>query len=200
MISFAVSILFASAAVLFLKKRMNWIKRMILAAEAIPDIFIITVLQALVIYIYKQTDVLIVKVASLGDEKSYVLPLICLGIPASVYLVKILIKTIEEEGQKAYVELAKAIGTSPVRILIFHISRNAFHKIMINSKTLVWSLLASMLIIEYVFNYPGMLSFLLTYRSPEVFLMAVTILFLPFFVIYQSYFLFAPDLIKGEKG
>ncbi|MTH53495.1 hypothetical protein GKZ89_08700 [Bacillus mangrovi] len=199
LIGFVLSFFASSAAVLFMKDKGVWLKRLIFGAEAIPDIFIITVLQAVVIMIYKKTDVLIVRVASLGDDKSYFLPLVCLVIPASVFLMKIMIHAFEEEYGKRYVELARSIGTAPLRLLWLHIVRNTVHRFMIASKTLIWSLLASLLIIEYVFNYPGVLSFLLTYRSPEVFLVSVSLLFLPFFLLYQSYFMFAPSLIKGEK-
>lgn len=198
--SIALSIILASVSVLLFRKQMKWIKRFILVTEAIPDIFIITVLQFIIIAILKETNVRIFKVASFGDEKAVVLPVICLTIPAAVYLLRILIKTIQEEFDKPYAELAKAIGNSPFKILVFHISRNAFHKMMITSKTLIWSILSSLVIIEYIFNYPGIMSFLLTYPSPEIFLAAVAILFLPFFIVYQSYLLFVPDLIKGEKS
>lgn len=186
--------------ILLMKKKLYYIERVLHYVEALPDILIISGLQFCILYFYKKTDILVAKVVTVGESKSILLPVICLGIPASIYFIKIFLRVIEKEWSKTYTVLGRSIGATPFHILTFHISRNVFHEVFISTRTLVWSMLTTLVIIEYLFNYQGLLWFLITFRDPEVFFVSSVIMFIPFLVIYKSYHFFVPDIIKGEKS
>lgn len=182
-----------------MRKKLSRLEEVLKLIESVPDILIISGLQFTILAVYKQTGFMAAKVVTVGDSKSILLPVICLGIPAIIYLMKIFLIAIEKEFSESYAELAKSIGASPFYILTVHISRNIFHEIFISSRTLIWSMLSTLFIIEYLFNYQGLLGFLFTFRAPEVFLVGTAVLFLPFFIIYKSYSLLVPNVVKGEK-
>ncbi|WP_108671054.1 hypothetical protein [Peribacillus acanthi] len=194
---FSILVVFICYAFFF--KKVDSFLRKLIVFESIPDILIISVLQLGVIFIYKNYGIKLTQVISMGSERSIVLPLISLSIPASFYFIKIILISIKSEFEKNYVLLAQSTGTTHISILIKHITRNIIDEIWINSKTLIWVLLSSMVVVEYLFNIQGVSMFILTFEAPELFVIVALSIFVPFFLIYKLYELITPQIMKGER-
>lgn len=178
------SFLLSYLAIIFFKRKIRILKRILEIAEAIPDLMIILLLQMVVISIYKTTGIKLARLTSI-QEDAILLPLLSISIPISFYITKILIHHIEEELEKDYIILAKSKGFSLPYILNVHILRNIADGMFINSKTILWSMLSSLLVIDYLFNLNGLLTMMLTGTDP--FIIGSILLFLPVLILYRIY-------------
>lgn len=166
--------------------------------ESIPDILFIIGLQLLVIFIYKQTNILFMNVARVGEKDVVLLPILCLSLPTITLFVKLLLFRFETEMQKDYVLLARAKGLDKLHILNQHVLRNVLLSMLYFSKTNIWFMLSNLYIIEYFFNIPGIFLFVKAYSSPEVFTVAILLIYIPIFIIFKLFHIFIPDELKGD--
>ena len=167
--------------------------------ESLPDILIIISFQFIVVWTFQQTNIMIFQIASIGETKSIFLPVVCLSIPVTFLFVKILLQLIREEIEKEYVKYAKAKGFGEMYILFHHILRNIFFHLMAYGKTIVWFMLSNLILIEYVFNVNGLLSFLLQYPTSEVFFVGFFLLYIPFLILFTFYKWFVPTVMMEGK-
>lgn len=160
------------------------LKRFLDLIESIPDIIIATLLQALVVVIYKKTGVEIFTVASYS-ENAYLGPIITLSILPAISLFKILILMMEEEYLKDYVTFARSKGIRNFPILWKHIIRNIIPVTFQHMKIIIWGLLSSQFIIERLFNVHGFTYFLLENFTPITIAVSLLFIFTPFFILFQ---------------
>jgi peptide/nickel transport system permease protein len=165
------------------RKIINVIKFIVFIFESLPDIFVIILVQAFIIWIYHQTDTLLFSIA-VYREKIFFLPIICLAVLPAIQFYKILILIFEEELEQPYVELARGKGMKKSWILLNHVLRNAAISMFYHSKSILWFMLSNLLILEYLFNLYGITTFLRQYMTPSIFTIGVFMIFLPLFIIY----------------
>ncbi|MFZ7947263.1 ABC transporter permease subunit [Neobacillus sp. 19] len=182
--AFVIAFLVSYLALLFFKNRIHILKNILEILEAIPDLMIILLLQFMVIYIYKQTGIKLAQVVTIREE-AILLPVICLSVPISFYITKVIIHHIEEELDKHYVILAKAKGLKFSYILNVHVLRNIVDSLFGTSKTIFWSMLSTLLVIDYLFNMNGLLRVMLT--APDPFFIGCSLIFIPFFILFRLY-------------
>lgn len=167
--------------------------------ESIPDLLIILALQIFVIWFFKKTGYLLFEIATVGDIKSFGLPVLALSFSSTFLFIKLLLAQIETEQSADYVEFAKSKGFSMIYILNRHISRNIFFTVFHYSKTIVLFMLSGLFIVELLFNVNGLFNFLQRASIPEVFVISLLYLYVPFFVLFKLYDFFIPAALKGEK-
>lgn len=85
-----------------------------------------------------------------------VLPLFCFSYPSTVYVSRLLRASALEELSLAYVRTARMKGLSERRILFGHVLRNASFPLISILSTVFPALLAGSILIEQIFNLPGM--------------------------------------------
>ncbi|MYL49548.1 ABC transporter permease subunit [Halobacillus litoralis] len=165
--------------------------------ESVPDLLLAFSIQLFIVWFYKQTDILLISFASLGQgEQVYLLPMIAIAVLPMVTMYKIILALIEEEWTKSYVQMARGKGLEKAGILCVHIFRNIGKSTFYHSKIIVWGALSSLLIIEYIFNMNGITTAFLNDFRPVVSSFILLMLFTPFYIIYQGTELF---LFKEEK-
>lgn len=200
--SLLISIIISFLIVYFLlqmsEKRKEKIKIFFEFLEAIPDILLIIGLQFIVILIYKQTDLLVINIARVGEESIVFLPILCLSLPTTLLFTKLLLLRFETELQKDYVLLARSKGFDKFYILNHHVLRNVLLSMLYFSKTNIWFMLSNLYIIEYLFNISGIFTFLKDYRTPEIFTIALMLIYIPIFFLFKLFHIFIPDELKGE--
>jgi peptide/nickel transport system permease protein len=150
--------------------------------ESLPDIFIIIGVQLLVVMYFRQTGVLIGDIAML-DEEIYLLPVTCLTVIPSVFLIKTIVLLLKEEEQKSYIELARGKGLSSLYILLIHSFRNVVYSLFYRSKLIFSFMLSNLFILERLFNMRGVMD-LLMWSTGYTFVIISTMIFLPFFLIF----------------
>ncbi|MBG9855685.1 ABC transporter permease subunit [Bacillus wiedmannii] len=201
-ISFLVSII-ASFLIVYLilktsSKTKERVKMVFEFLESIPDILLIIGLQLLIVWIYKKTNLLIMNIARVGDESIVFLPVLCLSLPTILMFTKLLLFRFEMELQKDYVLLARAKGFDKLYILNRHILRNVLLSMLYFSKTNIWFMLSNLYIIEYLFNIPGIFLFLKEYPNPEIFTLALILIYTPIFITFKLFDIFIPNELKGD--
>ncbi len=153
--------------------------------ESFPDILIILLAQLSIVIIFQQTGVLVSKIAAIGDDRIYWLPVLCLMILPMIQLYRLSMLTFEAEERHMYVELAKSLGFSKVFILFLHILRNAIISVFFQSKKTMWFMLSNLFILELMFNIPGIMYYMFENLSGILFLVTVLSFFLPVFLLYS---------------
>lgn len=170
---------------LFKDKTRQRIKMTFYFLESMPDVLVIVLAQLAVITIFKQTGVLLSKIAVIQDERIYWLPVLCLMILPMIQLYRLSMLTFEAEERKLYVEFARSLGFGKLVILFFHIFRNAIVSVFFQSKKTMWFMLSNLFILELMFNMPGIMNFLASHINTEVFLLTVFVFFVPVFILYS---------------
>ncbi|MCZ8538092.1 ABC transporter permease subunit [Paenisporosarcina quisquiliarum] len=153
--------------------------------ESLPDILIILLAQLFVVIIFQQTGILVSKIAVIGDDRIYWLPVLCLMILPMIQLYRLSMLTFEAEERTMYVELAKSLGFGKAFILFMHIFRNAIVSVFFQSKKTMWFMLSNLFILELMFNIPGVMLYMFENLSGTLFLVTIMSFFLPIFILYS---------------
>ncbi|WP_299091207.1 ABC transporter permease subunit [uncultured Metabacillus sp.] len=175
------------------------IKMVIYFFESLPDILVVLLLQLFVIILFKKTDVLLMKVVTVGDSRAYGLPIICLAILPAIQLFRITLHLYEEELGKDYVLLGRAKGLKHTFILIIHILRNTMISLFFRMKETIWFMLSSLVVVELLFGIFGITYYLTTYMIPEVFTFLLLFIFVPIFLFYHLVKWLLEKTIKGGE-
>ncbi|MFD1359937.1 ABC transporter permease subunit [Fictibacillus halophilus] len=151
--------------------------------ESFPDLFIVVVLQVCIVYIYKQTGVLINFYNSF-DDPIYLLPVLVLSIVPTIQLFKLTLLLMREEQHRIYVTVARSMGLSRLYIILKHVFRNILTSLIQYSKPIIVFMLSNLFIVEYVYNLNGILTLLL-YTKGVVFLVTALFIAIPFSVLFE---------------
>lgn len=188
-LAFAAAVVFALVftvlTMLLSEKARERVKLFLYFLESLPDLLIIMAAQLGIIFIYLKTDVLISKIAVVGGDKIYWLPVLCLSILPMIQLYRLCMLTFQEEERQMYVELARSLGFSKVFIVWMHMFRNAIISVFFQSKKTIWFMLSNLFVLELMFNMSGIMLFMRDNISPEVFLVTIFSFFLPMFILYS---------------
>ncbi|OIU71699.1 ABC transporter permease subunit [Rossellomorea aquimaris] len=176
------------------------IKACSVVVSSLPDIFIIAVLQLGVILFFKSMGLLLIDVASTGENQVTLFPAVTLSILPTFFFLGLLVSFLIEEEHLSYVELAKSKGLNKYRILFIHMIRNILISVTYHGKQIVWMMLSNLLILEYLFNVFGVTSFLFSYNSPSIFAITAILLFLPIYTLLKSLQLIIKKRIGKEMS
>ncbi|MCA1053792.1 hypothetical protein LCM10_02245 [Rossellomorea aquimaris] len=152
---------------------------------SLPDLFVIIVVQLVIVLIFKETGILLIDIASFGENQVIILPAIILSILPAFFFFSNMVQFLKEEEGKAYVELAMSKGLGRFTVLFFHMVRNVLISLTYHGKQIAWMMISNLLILEYLFNVFGVTSFLFTYNTPSVFAVASILLFLPLYLLIK---------------
>ncbi|MBN8233932.1 ABC transporter permease subunit [Halobacillus kuroshimensis] len=179
-VGFAVVIMVQSS------KRRSFPKMVVFVLESLPDIFIILVLQWLIVWVYKKTNILLFDITSTFDGDPVLLPILVLSILPGIYITKYLLVTFELEEKQPYVTLARSKGLSRWRILIIHMFRNAWLTLFNHFKNIFTFALANLLMLEIIFDIDGFMTFLYEHSvlNPEILTFSLFLVFIPFFFVF----------------
>lgn len=185
---FAVILAFILAyiIVLFLKNKKDYVLSFIEIIRTVPDIVGIFLLQSLFIWINKAYGLKLVQTVSLGSEnQAFLLPLLSLSLPIFLFLTQVIVLKIFEELDKPYIAFAKAKGLSFLYLLNIHVIRNIQQNLLGHFKTIIWMMLSTLVMVEYIFNIDGLMMFNIKHISIELFVFSCILFFTPFFIIYR---------------
>jgi peptide/nickel transport system permease protein len=154
--------------------------------ESLPDIFVVVMIQYAIIVIYRNTGELLFPIVHMRDNPTYFIPILCLAILPTLFLVRTLLFLLDDEDSKIYVEFARAKGLKYSIILYVHMLRNSLLSLFYYSKTVYWLLLSSLFIVEYVMAIPGITKFMLDNgpTTPDVITVCVLLMFVPFYLMF----------------
>lgn len=122
---------------------------------SIPDVLIAFVSLVSIVYLSK-----VQWVTSLADANTlriYVMPIFSLSIVPIIYVSRLVFVTLEEEKKKDYVKFLTYKGLSKGQIYRSHFSRVALTKILDSAKSVIMLIFSNLIVVEYLFNYPGIM-------------------------------------------
>ncbi|MBT2581276.1 hypothetical protein [Planococcus sp. ISL-109] len=152
--------------------------------ESFPDFAYIFLIQIAVLFFFQKTGILLLSFYSLGDDRIYLAPVLCLAVLPALLFFKLFILLYEQEQQRSYIELARSKGLSQFDILWKHCTSNVLQSVFYQSKSIVWLTLSTLLIVEYLFGLNGILYYLRSDFSPKGITFILLSIFIPFFLIY----------------
>ncbi|MED1866022.1 ABC transporter permease subunit [Fictibacillus nanhaiensis] len=152
--------------------------------ESLPDLFIVVVLQVFVVYLYKQTGVVIYFYNDY-ENPIYLLPILVLSFVPAIQLFKITFLLMREEQHKSYVTVARALGLGRFYIMMRHVFRNVLSSLCQYSKTIVVFMLSNLFIVEYVYNLNGLMYLLMNTKGGAAFLVTAMFIAIPFSVLFE---------------
>ncbi|MEG9298323.1 ABC transporter permease subunit [Mangrovibacillus sp. Mu-81] len=155
--------------------------------DSLPDVLIIVFIQLFIIWFFKQTHILLFDIYTLGEEKVYLLPIICLAIMPIAFLTKNFLFQLREEEDKPYVEYSFSKGFSKAYTIWVHLFRNVWIHFYYHIKPIFLLMLSNLLIIEILFNINGFMNVLLdvSQRQPSAFFLGMLMIYIPFFIVFS---------------
>lgn len=115
----------------------------------------------------------------------YLMPILSLSIVPMIYTSRVVFVAIEEEKQKEYVTFLRYKGLSENKIYLGHFIRVGFVKILESAKSIIMIIFSNLIVVEYLFNYPGIMYELMTKASePNVIIQMTLMIGITFALIY----------------
>lgn len=122
---------------------------------SMPDIFVIIVIQSFIIWLYEH-GIKILPAFGYEGWTYGILPMLSLSIIPAIYIARITTLSIDEIYKQEYIKTAMGKGASRFRVLWVHVFRNAIVEIVGSFSSVATILISSLLIVEYMFYYPGL--------------------------------------------
>lgn len=151
--------------------------------ESFPDLFIVVVLQVSIVYIYKQTGIVIYFYNDYSNP-IYLIPILVLSTLPAIQLFKITFLLMQEEKHKPYVTVARAMGLGRLYITLKHVFINIITSLFQYSKTIFVFMVSNLFIVEYVFNLNGIMYLLLNTKG-VAFMVTALFIALPFSILFE---------------
>ncbi len=187
---------------MFLPKKIYQICfRLLDSLDSLPDVLIIVFIQLFIVWFFKKTDILLFDIYTLGDEKIYLLPIICLAIMPIAFLTKHFLFQLREEEEKPYVEYSYSKGFSKAYTVWVHLFRNVWIHFYYHIKPIFLLMLSNLLIIEILFNINGFMNVLLdvSINTPSAFFIGMLMIYIPFFIVFTLGAILLKKWLSGEE-
>ncbi len=130
---------------------------------SIPDV-LISLLALLSVVTLSRWD-LLMELVSTHTLRTYVMPVLALVFIPSIYISRMIYVTLREEESKPYIIACYYRGMSRGQVYLRKLSFVAFIKILSSMKGIIMMLLSSLILVEYMFNYPGAMFHLIANRN-----------------------------------
>ena len=132
-----------------------------LALVAVPE-FLVATIAVLVLAVHLR---LLPSITLVSDDatwgqflRSYALPVMTLAIGVTAQMARMTRAAVIDQLNKPYVEMAMLKGVPPGRVVLSHVLPNAIGPIVNATALSLSSLLGGAIIVETIFNYPGLAS------------------------------------------
>lgn len=152
--------------------------------QSLPDFSYVFLIQIAVVTIFEKTGLLVLNFYSLGGDRIFLAPVLCLAVLPTLLFFKLFMLLYEKELEQSYVDLALSKGLSRFEVVWKHCTSNVLKSVLIQSKSIVWLTLSSLLIIEYLFGINGILYYLRSDFSPAGIAFILLAIFTPFMLFY----------------
>jgi peptide/nickel transport system permease protein len=116
-----------------------------------------------------------------------ILPGITIGTASAASIMRVMRTSMTEELNKEYVTAARAKGLPERTVILKHVLRNSLISVVTLAATLTASIVAGSVVVEVVFNWPGLgREFIDAINAREINVVMAITLFTGFFVILAN--------------
>jgi peptide/nickel transport system permease protein len=194
------ALLAGTAAGLLLARSGGWIRDGLEFLVTVPDFAAAFFLQLLVVFIYKQTDVLLASVFTIEGDPAYLLPFVTLFYLPFVYVVKLVSSQAWQVLTEDYILTAKAKGLSKRQIYVRHVLRNVLPVIQGDLYRLSAIMVGNMVVIENLFNSPGVITFLFPRGSIDFYADRVNLIWILLSIFLLTYGILRLTVFGLKRG
>ncbi|MFZ5828120.1 MAG: ABC transporter permease subunit [Bacillota bacterium] len=129
----------------------------VLLLLSFPDILIIFLLRALVLWAMTQFGVQLLSSGTFGafQAQDMIAPALALSAMPLVLVARVASVAFDEIHSMMYVRTAHSKGLHPGRVVIGHVLKNAWIQVADAAPLIVGSLVTGLVVVEYAFYYPG---------------------------------------------
>lgn len=128
-----------------------------LISASVPDVVIVIAGLWLYVFIARKFP----KFNDLINLKEFILPLLTLSLLPAAYVSRITSICIKEEMSREYIRNARAKGLSKVHIYFYELVPPVLSRVLDSFSALSSLMLTNLIIVEYLFNYKGIIYYLL---------------------------------------
>lgn len=196
-ITIFISFFLAYAFFFFSLRIKKILKSILVVLDSIPDIIIILVSQLLIIRIFQETGIKVIRLYGTGGNV-YFLPIICLSFVPIIMVIKIMLKIFEEENEQQYVEFAIAKGLSRSTVFIKHVVRNVIKSLFSHVSLIYWYMLSSLFVIDYLFQMQGFTLLIYRVNDNSLSSVAIILILIPFGLIRAASFKIVERRVVNE--
>jgi ABC-type dipeptide/oligopeptide/nickel transport system permease component len=125
------------------------------AGVALPSFLWAMLLQLAVVVIYLKTRTLLLPSSGAGLDEHLILPSIALATRPLAYVLRVTVAAVEEQRHAAFMQVARSKGLSEWTLTVRHLLPVIRPTLMSGLAYAARLTVSSLLIIEYVFNWPG---------------------------------------------
>ncbi|MHB9145771.1 MAG: ABC transporter permease subunit [Symbiobacteriia bacterium] len=138
------------------------------AVQGLPDFWLILMLQLVAIWLFQTYSWKPFRVGWADSEPlaSSILPLITLSLIPSAYIARITSLAMSQVYGRDYIRTARAKGLHEPAVIFKHVLRNALVQVLDGLPGVITLVFSNLLIVEYMFGFPGITAFLLVAISP----------------------------------
>jgi ABC-type dipeptide/oligopeptide/nickel transport system permease component len=129
--------------------------------SSVPDLMVILLLIALRIVIARAFP----GAEAVNGINRFLLPVLAAGLIPLAYTAKLSALAVEQEALRGHILHARSLGFSPRDILIFDLLRPALARVMDAMPLLLGIMFANLILVEYFFDYRGMVYYLLYFLN-----------------------------------
>ncbi len=122
---------------------------------SVPDVLIAFLSMVSVVYLSKVNWV--TQIVDPNTLRLYVMPILSLTIVPIIYISRLVFVALEEEKKKDYVKFLQYKGLNKRQIYLRHFSKVGLIKILDSAKAIVMLIFSNLIVVEYLFNYPGIM-------------------------------------------
>lgn len=141
---------------------------------ALPDFFLIVLIQLAAIFISKFTDERVILIVQVGKEVPFLIPFLTIALVPSVLLYGTMRLAFQRELSQDYVVTAMAKGLSRREVLLNHVFRNVLEDLLTALPKATTLALASMGVAEAICNIMGLGGYIVNPTFQNVSAMPVT--------------------------
>ncbi|MEA3422299.1 MAG: ABC transporter permease subunit [Bacillota bacterium] len=113
--------------------------------------------------------------------RTVIMPIVALIVIPSIYISRLIYVTIQEEKQKEYVKFLYYKGIPRKKVYFRQFVFVSIIKVLQSMKTILMVLFSNLILVEYIFSYPGIMFNILTYNNNPyiviMFALAIGIMF-----------------------
>lgn len=131
---------------------------------AIPDFFIILILQISIIWIYKRTGIRFFAIANGGNSTALFLPIFTLSLFPFIYVFRTTINSFEEVLSNQYIQTAYSKGLRKFEVIWNHVFKNGLIDVLHNLPSILVLTISNLVILEYLYNLNGITMFIFNHH------------------------------------
>ncbi|MBP0725473.1 ABC transporter permease subunit [Bacillus sp. RG28] len=178
----------------------KFIRSLLDVFESVPEVMLVMLLQIGIASIFMATGYLVADIVVFGEERTYLLPIICLSIVPTIYLFRMMVLETENQRIQPYVEFAISKGFSKTYILFRHMFPNIIINLLNYSRSIFLFMLSNLIIIEILFNIQGYMNAIRNYYffTFDICLIWFFLLVTPFYIINTVFLFIASKWSGGE--